>query len=72
MSRYSVSSTKQADGTFSAYLYCDSEAVATEVGLKNPKAVQKWAKGVAADHKTENMPSPITSESHSFTHSFTL
>lgn len=72
MDRYSVSSTKGADGKFAAYLFCNNEEVAREVGLKNPRAVKKWAHGAALDHKSENLPAAAETEVHSYTRTFSI
>lgn len=72
MDRYSVSSTKTSDGTFTAYLACNNEQIASAVGLKNPRAVKKWAHGTAADHKNENLPTAVETETHSYVRTFSI
>lgn len=52
-------------GNMSASLYHEglaTKTVATVTGLKDEKAIVKWAKGQAALHKTENQPAETSSK----------
>lgn len=68
--RFSVSASQTADGTISASLYEGNDLVDKVDGLKDTKAVDKWAKGAAHDHKKDNLPG--SSKSLSYSHTFSL
>jgi len=68
--RFSLSATANPDGTLSATLYCDGKVVAETDNAKDIKALNKWAKGKAADWRVNNLPAPT--ESLNYSHNFSL